>query len=115
MSFESKKFQNEENLADEPSYEQISEGKLESLSGPLAEGLRMCFDTKQSEQFIQAVIIKNGILVEDLQLVPEESVSKIVKLASNYFELASDHQEESGREIAKMISRSIESRKEDRQ
>lgn len=114
MSFESKEFRNEENPEAETSYEQISEDKLESLSGPLAEGLRMCFDTKQSEQFIQAVIIKNDISVEDLQLVPEEAVSRIIARASNYFELNSDDQEESGEEIAKMISRSIESRKEEK-
>lgn len=114
MSFESKKFQNEEELETEPSYEQIREGKLEALSGPLAEGLRLCFDTKQSEQFMQAVIIKNGISVDDLQLVPEESVSKIVAIASNYFELNGNEQKESGEEIAKMISRGVASRKEDK-
>lgn len=114
MSFESKKFQNEEDLELEPSYEQIREDKLEALSGPLVEGLRMCFDTKQSEQFMQTVVIKNGISIDDLQLVPEESVSEIVKLASNYFELSGNDQKENGGEIAEMISKSVASRKEEK-
>lgn len=97
----------------EPQFEKVPVDSMESLSGPLAEGFRMCFDSKQMKEFIRDVFERNGIDLLLVQHIPDEDVSKIIAISAGYFDLKSEEQDVRSKEIADLIQSIARSRMEE--
>lgn len=100
-------------VEDEPQFEKIPADSMESLSGPLAEGFRMCFDSKQMKDFIRDVFERHGVSLSQVQYIPDEDVSEIIALSIGYFDMRVDEQMARSKEIAERIQSIDHSRMEE--
>lgn len=97
---------------DEAQFERVPADSMESLSGPLAEGFRMCFDTKQMKDFVRDVFERNNLDLLLVQHIPDEDVSEVIKISAGYFDLSDDAQRARAEEIAQRIASIAQSRME---
>ncbi len=98
---------------DEAHFEKMPADSMESLSGPLAEGFRMCFDSKQMKDFIQDVFERNGVELLQVQYIPDEDVTRVIAISADYFDLKGDQQVMRAKEIADLIKSIATSRMEE--